>query len=80
VWPPLVTRGAPTAGPGVKTSLLATSKRGDGTTMVTYGGHPLYTYPADTAPGQLKGEGLDQFGAEWNVLSAAGKKVEKKGS
>jgi len=31
-------------------------------------------------PRQTNGQGLKAFGAEWYVLSAAGKKVEKGGS
>jgi predicted lipoprotein with Yx(FWY)xxD motif len=76
-WPPLTVTGMPTAGTGIKASLLGTSKRGDGTTEVTYAGHPLYGYAGDTAAGDTTGQGLDQFGAEWYVLSAAGHKVEK---
>jgi Secreted repeat of unknown function len=43
----------------------------------TYAGHPLYRFVQDTRPGQTTGQGLDQFGAEWYVLSPAGKKIEK---
>jgi predicted lipoprotein with Yx(FWY)xxD motif len=42
-WPPLTTTGKPNAGPGVSASKLGTTKRSDGTTEVTYNGHPLYT-------------------------------------
>jgi hypothetical protein len=30
----------------------------------------------DTAPGQLNGQGLNAFGAEWAVLSPSGDKIE----
>ena len=50
VWPPLMTTGKPTAGPGVTASKLGTTKRSDGATEVTYNGHPLYTYAGDSAP------------------------------
>jgi predicted lipoprotein with Yx(FWY)xxD motif len=76
-WPPLAATGTPAAGPGVKASLLGTSKRNDGTSEVTYAGHPLYYYAGDNAAGDTTGQGLDQFGAEWYVLNAAGHKVEK---
>jgi predicted lipoprotein with Yx(FWY)xxD motif len=76
VWPPAVTKGPPVAGPGVSASKLGTTKRSDGTTEITYNGHPLYTYAGDTSPGQTTGEGNPGFGAEWDVLSAAGNKVE----
>jgi predicted lipoprotein with Yx(FWY)xxD motif len=75
-WPPLTTAGSPIAGAGVSASKLGTTKRGDGTTEVTYHGHPLYTYAGDGAPGQTTGQGSDDFGAEWYVLSAAGTPIE----
>jgi predicted lipoprotein with Yx(FWY)xxD motif len=79
-WPPLLTKGKPKAGNGVKASRLGTTKRSDGTSQVTYGGHPLYTFVADkNKPGSTKGEGLDAFGAEWYVVGANGKKIEDEG-
>src|SRR2546430_9676867 len=35
-WPPFLTKGAPKAGRGVNGTLLATTKRRDGTLQVTY--------------------------------------------
>ena len=79
-WPPLLTKGKPKAGSGVKASKLGTTKRSDGTSQVTYGGHPLYTFIADQGkPGSTKGEGLDAFGAEWYVVGSNGKKIEDEG-
>jgi predicted lipoprotein with Yx(FWY)xxD motif len=75
-WPPLTTTGQPIAGPGVSASKLGTTKRSDGTTGVTYNGHPLYRFVGDSAPGQTTGQGSDGFGAEWYVLSAAGNQIE----
>lgn len=75
-WPPLTTAGQPIAGSGVSASKLDTTERSDGTTGVTYGGHPLYTFAGDSAPGQTTGQGSDGFGAEWYVLSAAGNAIE----
>jgi predicted lipoprotein with Yx(FWY)xxD motif len=53
-------------------SLLGTTKRQDGTTQVTYNGHPLYYFIGDSAPGMANGEGIDAFGAHWEVINAAG--------
>jgi predicted lipoprotein with Yx(FWY)xxD motif len=76
-WPPLLTKGKPKASGSVKASKLGTTKRSDGTTQVTYGGHPLYTYVADkNKPGSTKGQELDAFGAEWYVVGTNGKKIE----
>jgi predicted lipoprotein with Yx(FWY)xxD motif len=71
-WPPLTATGKPKAGAGVKSSLLATSKRADGTSEVTYAGHPLYYFAGDTGPGQMTGQGSGAFGAPWWVVSPAG--------
>jgi predicted lipoprotein with Yx(FWY)xxD motif len=72
-WPPLTTKGAPKAGGGVKASLLGTTTRADGSREVTYGGHPLYYFSGDTAPGQTAGQGNPGFGAPWWVVTPAGK-------
>ena len=71
-WPPLVTTAKPTAGSGVMSSLLATTKRANGTKQVTYNGHPLYRFAGDTAPRQTNGQGSTGFGALWYVLSPRG--------
>ena len=80
VWAPLTSSGHPQAGSGLKSSLLGTSKRKDGTMQVTYGGHPLYYYDDDKKPGMTEGEGKKEFGAEWYAVGSDGKKVEKNGS
>jgi predicted lipoprotein with Yx(FWY)xxD motif len=75
-WPPLTTTGKPKASGSAKASLLGTSKRSDGTTQVTYKGHPLYFFIQDKKAGDTKGQRVDGFGAEWYVLGASGKKLE----
>lgn len=67
-WPPLVLPAgatAPVAGPGV--SLLTTVARPDDPTklQVVWDGKPLYYYAADTAPGDVKGDGV---GGTWHVI------------
>ena len=39
-----------------------TTRRSDGTTEVTYHGHPLYYYAGDSRPGEVAGQSLNQFG------------------
>ena len=68
-WPPV--KGPATAGSGV-TGTLGTITRSDGTTQATYDGHPLYTYAADTAPGQNKGNGLNVSGGLWWEMTVSG--------
>ena len=79
LWPPLLTTGKPVAGPGVRPSLLGTTKRKDGKLEVTYGGHPLYYFVTDRKPGETTGQAVDQFGGPWWVLSAAGKEIHRHG-
>ncbi|HLX50584.1 MAG TPA: hypothetical protein VKS82_19835 [Streptosporangiaceae bacterium] len=68
-WPPVT--GKPTAGPGV-TGTLGTIHRTDGSTQVTYDGHPLYSYIGDSAPGQDRGNNLNLNGGLWRIVPASG--------
>ncbi|MFF9490366.1 hypothetical protein [Streptomyces sp. NPDC014676] len=59
-WPPLTTTKPVTVtGKYTVPSSVGTITRTDGTQQVTYGGHPLYYYKGDTAPNQIKGQGID---------------------
>lgn len=75
VWPPLITEGKPQAGEGAMASKLGTTKRSDGTIQVTYAGHPLYTYTADTKPGDTKGNDFSSYGAQWYALLPSGEEA-----
>jgi predicted lipoprotein with Yx(FWY)xxD motif len=75
-WPPLVSRATPRAGKGVHRSLLAFTRRQGGRRQVTYAGHPLYTFVGDKSAGQTSGEGLTNFGAQWDAVAANGHTVE----
>jgi predicted lipoprotein with Yx(FWY)xxD motif len=74
-WPPVLTEGAPTSGEGAMAAKLGTTKRKDGTTQVTYAGHPLYTFAGDSKPGEANGNDVDAFGAEWYALKASGEEA-----
>ena len=67
-WPPV--KGSVTA-PGIK-GTFGTIKRSDGSIQATFDGHPLYTFTADTSPGQAKGNGLNAFGGVWREDTASG--------
>ena len=69
IWPPV--KGPATAGTGV-TGTLGTITRADGSTQATYNGHPLYTYTADTAPGQANGNGINASGGVWHEVTVSG--------
>jgi predicted lipoprotein with Yx(FWY)xxD motif len=74
-WPPLTAKGSPHAKGAADASQLGTTKRSDGTVQVTYAGHPLYTYVADTKPGDAKGNDFSSFGGEWYALKANGEEA-----
>jgi predicted lipoprotein with Yx(FWY)xxD motif len=77
LWPPLITKGKPHAGSGVRAALLGTTKRKDGKFEVTYNRHALYYFVSDRKPGQTTGQGVNQFGGPWWVLSPAGKEIHR---
>jgi predicted lipoprotein with Yx(FWY)xxD motif len=79
VWPAFTTTGSAQAGTGASASLIGTTQRADGQTEITYAGHPLYYYAGDNQPGDTNGQGLNQFGAGWDVVSPQGNKVESAG-
>ena len=79
-WPPLIAPGAPTSGSGANASLIGTTKRQNGTSQVTYNGHPLYLYTGDHNPGDTNGQGVVAFGAGWFALSPSGSQVAGSGS
>ena len=70
-WPPLVLpagTNAPVAGSGIS-NLTASARPDDASKMqVVWNGKPLYTYAADTAPGDVKGDGV---GGTWHVAKPA---------
>ena len=70
-WPPVLTDGSPQAGRGTDPTLLATTERTDGTTQVTYNGHPLYYY-AHEAPNEVLCHRIPGFGGIWLVLDSKG--------
>ena len=80
VWPPVkLPKGAKAVAAGkAKASLLGSDPNPAGGRVVTYNKWPLYTYVADTAPGQAKGQALNLNGGLWYVLSPSGKVIRTK--
>jgi predicted lipoprotein with Yx(FWY)xxD motif len=77
-WPPLLTKGAPLAGPGVAAKLLGTTRRKNGTLQVTYNGHPLYYYSADKV-GKIMCQHANMHGGLWLVIKPNGQPNTAKG-
>ena len=79
-WPPVTTTGNATATMGATSSMLGTTTRDDGSTQVTYNGHPLYTFVGDTGAGTDTGQGVDAFGGLWYVVNTSGDAVTSSSS
>jgi predicted lipoprotein with Yx(FWY)xxD motif len=73
-WPPVLTDGGPQAGAGADAKLLGTTERDDGSSQVTYAGHPLYYY-AHEGPGQVLCHNVEEFGGLWLVVEPGGAAV-----
>ncbi len=73
-WPPVLTEGAPQAGAGAQAGLLGTTQRDDGTTQVTYDGHPLYLY-AHEGPSEVTCHDVSEFGGLWLAVQPNGQPV-----
>lgn len=76
-WPPLLTEGTPIAY-AVIPQELGTTKRKDGTTQVTYFGHPLYGFVGNMKypTGKTPGHGVEAFGGTWYALHRTGQDVK----
>jgi predicted lipoprotein with Yx(FWY)xxD motif len=74
-WPALKTSGRPSAGPGVKSSLLSSVRIAGGVSQVTYAGHPLYTFSEDSR-GATDYVGVEEFGGTWDAVGSSGQTVK----
>lgn len=74
-WPPVLTTGDPVASGDVNEKMLGTSKRSDGTTQVTYNGHPLYFY-ANEKPGEVECHNIKTHGGLWWVIQPNGVRAQ----
>jgi predicted lipoprotein with Yx(FWY)xxD motif len=70
-WPPVLTHGHPRATGAVREGLLGITERADGSSQVTYAGHPLYYY-AHEDPHQVLCHNVREFGGRWLVVTPDG--------
>ena len=71
-WPPLTSSGTPNVTGGVTASKISTITGSNGSKQVAYAGHPLYYFKLDSAAGDTKGQGSDNFGAKWWLVAPSG--------
>jgi predicted lipoprotein with Yx(FWY)xxD motif len=72
-WPPVPADGRITAAGGIDAGLLGRIRRADGSSQLTVGGWPAYTYAQDGAPGEANGHGA---GNTWYAVEPNGCKVD----
>lgn len=70
-WPPVLTKGKPVAGDGVRQRLLGRTERRNGKRQVTYDGHPLYYY-AHEGPREVLCHDVFLNGGYWWVIGRNG--------
>ena len=72
-WPPFLVEDGETVAPGDGvTAAIATVAHPDGGMQVTYAGHPLYYFAADSEPGDTNGQGVNEV---WYLVQPSGEKV-----
>jgi predicted lipoprotein with Yx(FWY)xxD motif len=72
-WPPVLTKGRPKAGSGVRQALLGTVTRKGGGQQVTYDGKPLYFYAHEEA-GEVRCHNVNLNGGLWWVVGPDGRR------
>jgi predicted lipoprotein with Yx(FWY)xxD motif len=70
-WPPVLTKGKPVAGKGVRERLLGVTTRRNGKKQVTYGRKPLYYY-AHEGPDEVLCHDVFLNGGYWWVVGRNG--------
>jgi predicted lipoprotein with Yx(FWY)xxD motif len=73
-WPAVLAKGTVESSGNVS-GKISTITRSDGTKQVVYAGHPLYYFSQDSKPGDVAGQGRDDFGAKWWLLTPAGQAI-----
>ena len=71
-WPPLAAAAPASADSSVQVSMLGMIVRSDNGRQATYNGMPLYYYEDDKKPGDIEGQGKNEFGGLWYLVSPSG--------
>jgi predicted lipoprotein with Yx(FWY)xxD motif len=74
-WPPAAPTGA-----GKLAVASGQTKATDGSAIATIAGHPVYTFSQDEKPGDVNGEGINEFGGIWYAVSPTGQSIVQGGS
>jgi predicted lipoprotein with Yx(FWY)xxD motif len=75
-WPPV----APGKAASTVTGKVASTTTTAGGKIATVAGWPLYTFISDQQPGDVAGEGFNDFGGVWYAVSPSGQPVKGAGA
>jgi predicted lipoprotein with Yx(FWY)xxD motif len=75
-WPPV----APGKAASTVTGKVASTSTTAGGKIATVAGWPLYTFIQDQQPGDVAGEGFNDFGGVWYAVSPSGQPVKAAGA
>ena len=77
-WPPFGPSSATSTDTAVKSAMLGTITRSDNRSQLTYNGMPVYYYEDDKKSGDITGQGKNEFGGLWYLVSPSGQKITRK--
>lgn len=78
-WMPYTVDAAPGAVEGVP-GALGTVSRPDGSLQLTYNQMPVYTFYLDKGSGDVQGEGFEDLGGTWHIVTLSGSSAGSDGS
>ena len=76
-WPPVGATSSASTDTSVKAAMVGVITRSDNKNQTTYNGMPVYYYEDDKKPGDIKGQGKNEFGGLWYVVSPSGQTVKR---
>jgi len=76
-WPPVGATSSASTDTSVKAAMVGVITRSDNKNQTTYNGMPVYNYEDDKKPGDIKGQGKNEFGGLWYVVSPSGQTVKR---
>jgi predicted lipoprotein with Yx(FWY)xxD motif len=74
-WPPYTVASSRLARASASAHAVGRLRRGDGSSQVTYHGHPLYYYVGDRLPGQILCQDVEEYDGHWWIVSPRGTAV-----
>lgn len=75
-WLPVVVGVGVKISGEIEKSMVGAVKYSNGSTQLTYGGHPLYYFADDTKASSTTGNGKESFGVTWSAVAADGSLVK----